>query len=695
MNPDDPLSHISRVGPATATRFKKLGIATAKDLLYHFPVRYDDFTETTPINDVIPGNKHNIQGEIELIQNKRSHKKRLNITEALVKDDSGEIKIIWFNQSFITKNLKTGDRVSLSGKIEKNYGYAVMVSPVYEKISSKELIHTKGLIPNYGSTEGITQKQIRFLISEIIPLTKVIKDWLPEKIIKNLGLFHLREAIYKIHFPQTLKEAERARQRLAFNELFLFQLKSQLIRREIKSQKSQKLKFFEAEIKKFVQSLPFTLTNAQRKSGWEVIRDLQKSTPMSRLLEGDVGSGKTMVSILAVFSSYLNRQKSGNNYQSVLMVPTEILAEQHFNSFCKLFQNYNFNITLLTRGNKKNNFNKNDSKKNILKDISSGSSHLIIGTHSLIQEEIKFKNLVLAIIDEQHRFGVEQRKKIMEKSGDAKSSPHLLSMTATPIPRSLALVFFGDLDVSIIDEMPKGRKPIITKIIPENQRNRTYEFIRQQINKGEQVFVICPLIESSEKMEVKSVNQEFQKLSRNIFPDLSVGVLHGKLKQTEKENVMRDFLKGKYNILLSTSVVEVGVDVPNATIMAIEGAERFGLSQLHQFRGRVGRGSNQSYCFLFTESESKKTQERLSALSKYQDGFNLAKMDLKLRGAGDMFGTAQKGFPEFKLASLFDYKLMKKAQEEAKKLTEKSPDLSLYPFLSKKLNYWKKNVHLE
>ncbi len=551
-------------------------------------------------------------------------------------------------------------------------------------------------MPNYHLTANITHQQIRFLIKQVIGLADEIIDWLPREVMDNNKLISLGEAIKIIHFPKNEKDIDEARRRLAFNELFLIQLQSQLLRREAINRVSTPVKFFEAETKNFVDSLPFKLTNAQRKAAWEILRDMEKNKPMSRLLEGDVGSGKTVVAAIAMLNAVLNKK------QAVLMAPTEILAKQHYESICRLFADFDIKIGLITQSDKKLNneleiMNQELEKKNKIHNslFIIHNSQIIIGTHALIQEDVEFKDLALAIIDEQHRFGVEQRKTLIAKSGDKKITPHLLSMTATPIPRSLALAIYGDLDISIINEMPIGRKKVLTKVVPEENREKAYEFIREEIKNGRQVFVICPLIDLSDKLGVKSVKAEFEKLDKLVFPEIKIGMLHGKLKSKEKEEVMKDFLENKIKILVSTSVVEVGVDVPNASVMMIEGADRFGLAQLHQFRGRVGRSDFQSYCFLFTESDSANTLKRLDALTKYNDGFQLAKMDLKFRGPGEVYGTLQKGFPELKIASLFDYELMKTAKEEAEKLIKKDASLNSWAELKNKMGENKNQAHLE
>ena len=741
------ITNITRVGKTTANQLKRLGIETVQALLFYFPFRYDDFSKLTPIDKLQAGMSANIVGKIELIQNKRSPRKRMYITEALVSDEHETIKVIWFNQPFIARNLRVGDRVSLAGKVEDDYSGFVMRSPIYEKISyptpplirggnKREGYHTQGLVPNYHLTANLTQKQIRFLIKQVIGMANKVADWLPTEIKNTLRMLDLAEAITKIHFPKTQNDIEQARKRLAFNELFLIQLQSQLIRRDIKSCVSSSAPFREKEIKKFVDSLPFKLTNAQRKVAWEILQDIAADKPMSRLLEGDVGSGKTVVAVMAMLNAALNKK------QAVLMVPTEILANQHFESVSKLLAGFDVRVGLLTRsarrlntktpasptsqgGQKHKNTKTNISKKQIVEMVKNGEVDIIIGTHALIQEDVEFKNLALAIIDEQHRFGVEQRKALAEKSKHNKyptsdipasqrgerhqisEMPHLLSMTATPIPRSLALALYGDLDISIIDEMPKNRKKISTFVVPEAKRQDAYKFIRAQINQGRQIFVICPLIDFSDKLGVRSVKDEFKKLDEQVFPDLEIGFLHGRMKPKEKERIMQDFLDNKIKILVSTSVVEVGIDVPNATIMMIEGADRFGLAQLHQFRGRVGRSEHKSYCFLFfdrsdfvgrRDSEivpSDKILKRLQSLVNCNDGFALAKMDLKFRGPGQVYGTAQKGFPKLKIATLFDYQLMKQARDEAVKLIDKDDSLDSWPELKKKLGELENTAHLE
>lgn len=686
---DTPIFQITRVGKKTAQRLESIDIKTVNDLLLYFPYRYEDYSQNLSIKNLKIGDKASIVGQIEFIQNKRSFRRRMYVTEALVSDNTGEMKVIWFNKPFIGKNLKVGDKISLAGKVEGDYTGFQMNSPIYEKINSSGLIHTQGIIPIYHLTYNLTQKQIRFLIKQVIILADQIKEWLPAEIIKRQSLLTLNEAIKKIHFAKDLKEVEQARKRLAFNELFLVQLRSQIIKNELEKANAPKIIFKEKETKEFVNSLPFSLTAAQKKSAWEILQELNSNKPMSRLLEGDVGSGKTIVAVLAMINVFLNKK------QSALMAPTEVLAKQHFDTICKLMVNYNVSVGLITRNhqimNKKekivNNIRKNHNSLFVIHN-----SDIIIGTHSLIQEKISFKNLALAIIDEQHRFGVEQRKLLISKAG-CKFTPHLLSLTATPIPRTLALALYGDLNLSIINQMPSGRKPILTKVVPEEKRVAAYDFIRKQVKEGRQVFVICPLIDISDKLGVKSVKEEYIKLNEVIFPDLEIAMLHGKLKAEEKEKIMQKFKANQIKIVVSTSVIEVGIDMPNATIMMIEGADRFGLAQLHQFRGRVGRGEYQSYCFLFTESKSENTKKRLVAMEKYNDGFALSKIDLKFRGPGELYGINQSGFPELKIASLFDYGLIKQTHEEIKKLLKK--DINNYPNILAKIKENFQLIHLE
>jgi ATP-dependent DNA helicase RecG len=723
MDLSTPISQLGRVGLLTAKRFNKLGLKTVEDLLFYFPFRYDDFSKILTIAQLKTKRSGTIKAKINLIANKRSLQKKMIITEAIVSDRTGSLKVVWFNQPFLTKILRPGTEVYLGGKMEFNEYYGLeLLNPSYELATKTTPIHLGRIVPVYPTTAKLSQKQIRHLIKLSLPALSKIDDWLPRSIRTKYNLINLAAALEQIHFPANQSWLEKASHRLKFDELFLLQLKIQFIRQKINEQKAPIINFCQEETKKFVENLPFKLTNAQRKAAWEIIKDLEKSRPMNRLLEGDVGSGKTVVATIAILNVILN------GYQVAYLAPTEILALQHFENISRLLNSWPLKIGILTREKfeireeknkqKKNEFkNKKTKKQKILKEIAEGKLNLIIGTHALLQGGVKFKSLGLIIVDEQHRFGVEQRKKLVQNqrlkitSGELKNKktqqdsinnnpkvviPHFLSMTATPIPRSLALTLYGDLDLSIIDEMPPGRKEVKIKIVKPEEKNEVYNFIRKEVKKGHQVFVICPLIDPSDKLGVKSVKQEYEKLKKEIFPDLELAILHGKIKAKEKEKIMQDFLKNKIQILISTTVIEVGIDVPNASIMLIEGAERFGLAQLWQLKGRVGRAKHQSYCFLVSEIYSQKSHERLKAILTAKNGFELAEKDLEMRGPGEILGTEQSGFLEtLKIAKFSDLQIIKEAETAAKEIITADPELSLYPHLKAKIKKMENFVHLD
>ena len=687
-----PVSELWKVGKVTAERLKNLGIENVLDLLLYYPFRYDDFSQTVLIKNLLPDTAVTVQGKITHIANKKSPRKRTSITEAVLQDKGGDtISCVWFNQPYLTQTIPTGTEIAISGTPEIGYHNNLQfTSPQYEKIFSQRNIHTGRLVPIYGSTSNLTQKQIRFLIQTAMEAVSEINEWIPDVICKEYTLIGRQEALKEIHFPTNAESLKIAEQRLKFEELFLLQLRAQHLRNQSKKLSAKKIAFKEKEIKKFVTSLPFELTQDQRKSAWTIIQECEKTTPMNRLLEGDVGSGKTVVAALAMLNCALN------SAQAVLMAPTEIVARQHFQTFAELFSeknNTNAPVALLTRSEHRLQLkNKTYSKQEVIDYIANGTAKIIIGTHALIQKSVSFSDIRLAIIDEQHRFGVEQRKTLKNKSSGA---PHFLSMTATPIPRSLALTVYGDLDISVIKEMPKNRKPVKTTIVHPGDRASTYEFIRTNTKNGKQTFVICPLIEESDTLGVKSATEEYEKLSKHIFPECTVGLLHGKLKPIEKQKIQEKFASGSIDILVATSVVEVGVNVPNATIMMIEGSERFGLSQLHQFRGRVGRGKDQSYCFLLTESYSPETKNRLQALVQTHNGFELSQIDLEQRGPGDLYGNRQSGLPTLRIASLTDTQLIEQTQKAAQKLFQKDPSLQTFSKLKNLLEEFEKKVHLE
>ncbi len=711
MQLSTPIAKLPQVGPAYQKRLKKLGIKTIRDILYHFPHRYEDFSNIIPISQVRLNETCCIKGKILGIENIRTWKKRMILTQAIVEDKSGAIKVVWFNQPYLTKVLKPGDNLCLAGKITFGDKGLYLSNPAYEKISqAKALIHTGRIVPVYPETEGLSSRWLRFILKPLlVKFKKKIPEPLPEKVMRDPQILPIQRAIWQIHFPDSLALAKKAQKRFSFEELFfisLFVLREKL---KISKERAISILFNLRLIKNFVKSLPFKLTNAQKKSAWQILKDLEKPRPMNRLLEGDVGSGKTVVAVLAA----LNVIKAG--YQAAFMAPTEILAKQHFQEISKFLKKFNLNIGLLTGKESKviSKKSKNKvieiSREKILKKLKNGEIDLLIGTHALIQEKVGFGKLALVILDEQHRFGVEQRAHLCQKK-ERLLIPHLLSMTATPIPRTLSLTIYGDLDLSLIDELPKGRKKIVTKVIAPEDRQAAYDFIRSVVKKGRQVFVICPRIEPGDKKkmekevsswaEVKAVKEEYQKLSKIIFPDLKVGMLHGKMTTKEKEGIMKRFsAKGrkdkKIDVLVSTSVIEVGIDVPNATVMMIEGAERFGLAQLHQFRGRVGRSKYQSFCFLFTDSPAKKTHQRLKALISSENGFELAEKDLKIRGPGDFFGQRQWGIPDLAMSALKDIFLVEKTRKAAKEILEEDPELKKYPLLRERLEKFRKRIHLE
>jgi len=744
MLPETPIENISGVTPALAKKFQRLGISTIRDLLFHFPFRYDDFSNVKEIADVAVGEVVTIRGVLKSIKPTFAFRsprsgfggagRRMNMAEAIIGDATGQVRVIWFNQSYLAKTFHPGETLSISGKPSQSKRGIYFANPAHERVSRRDgLTHTSGLVPVYPETTGLTSRWIRFLTKQVLPATSKISDSLPPLLRKRQSLLDIGTALWQIHFPASMAEAEAARRRFAFEEIFLIQLRVLRERHHMDEERASAIKIDVALIKEFVASLPFPLTKAQRRVSWDIVTDTAKARPMNRILEGDVGSGKTVVATLAA----LNAVKAG--FQVAYLAPTEILAQQHFATFTKLLADFDVAIGLLTASQKKiaASFGASD-KANIAALAASGEAEIIIGTHAVIQKNVTFANLGLVVVDEQHRFGVNQRAKLQRQATKDKRQrtrnaekgisdkrqddlspvsgsmphalliPHFLSMTATPIPRTLALTVYGDLDVSILDQVPAGRKPILTKVVPAEKRAACYGFIRKEVKSGRQVFVICPRIEvaghtqnlphSSQQIlgeEVKTVKAEAARLSKDIFPDLRVGLLHGKLKPAEKEKVMCDFRDRKFDILVSTSVVEVGVDIPNASVMLIEGAEKFGLAQIHQFRGRVGRGEYQSYCFLMSESPFAAESARIKAIVSAKNGFELAEKDLAIRGPGDFLGTRQSGIPPFAYKSFTDAKLVQAARTEAAELIAKDASLSETPLLKSRLEEFEAAVHFE
>ncbi|MFA7365356.1 MAG: ATP-dependent DNA helicase RecG [Patescibacteria group bacterium] len=688
------IKNLPTVGEKTEKKLEKIGIKTIKDLIFHFPYRYDKYNSCDNLNKIQINTPINIKVRVDLIRNKRSLRKKMTITEAIVSDDHGSLEVVWFNQPFIIKNLKNGDLVSLAGKILPSGGRLIMSSPTYEKIAeNKEALHTEGIVPVYKTTYGLTQKQLRFLIKKSSTYFKDVKEYLPQETLKRQKLKGINNSLEDIHFPKEEWSVGEAIEYFKFLELFIFQIKSYFLKKDLEKKESNDLEIKIREIKDFINSLPFELTDDQKRSAWEILKETEEKKSMSRLLQGDVGSGKTIVALIAIFNCILNKN------QAIFMAPTEILATQHYKSSLDFFKKYNFKIALLTSQKKEANFDILTKKKKEITEYICKNADLIIGTHSLIQEGVNFKNLSLVVVDEQHRFGVSQRQEILKKNIDdniKKTTPHFLSMTATPIPRSLSLVLLNGVKISTIKTKPKDRLDIKTDIIGPNRKDAMYKFIEKEIQEGKQAFIVCPLIEESDNgSELKSVKAEYERLKNNIFPNIEMKILHGKMKTKEKEAVMNSFLENKTKIIISTSVIEVGIDVKNATIMLIEGAERFGLAQLHQFRGRVGRGSNQSYCFLSVENPQEQVLKRLEALKKHQNGLELSLVDLKNRGSGDIYGKIQSGFDNFKFASFFDSEIIKRTRAELDTIIKEDPNLKKYPDLVKKTQKNLAESHLE
>lgn len=694
MNFSTPISNLPYIGPAYKEKLGRLKIKTVGNLLFHFPLRYEDLSKKSSISSIRRG-KHTIIGEIENISSGKTNRRKFTYTQALVKDSTGGIGVVWFNQPYLVRNFKEGEKILVSGNVDYFSGNLQFVNPFYEKIKDDTQLK---IMPIYPETEGVSSKWLRHIIKSALLKIK-ITETLPEEVIKENSLYSLHNALKEIHFPSSLSSVKKAQRRFSFERLFLLQLFVLKQKLSLLEKKSVAIPVDIEKVQDLVSNLPFTLTDGQKKASWQILKDLEKNIPMNRLLEGDVGSGKTIVAVIASLAVI----KAG--HQAALMAPTEVLAKQHFDEIAKLLWRFKIDIGLLTgkkdklRSKKLKGDTLEVSKEKLIEKAKDGSVDLLVGTHSLIQDKVKFKSLALVVLDEQHRFGVEQRAKLCLKKDSG--IPHLLSMTATPIPRTLALTLYGDLSLSIIKEMPKERKKIITKLISPKKRVDAYNFIKKEISSGRQVFFICPKIEESKSTKktawsgLKSVEEEKERLEKEVFPEFKIGMLHGKMKSSEKEKIMKDFRNKKTDILVSTSVIEVGIDIKNASVMVIEGAEMFGLSQLHQFRGRVGRSEFQSYCFLFTNSSNEKTKKRLEALLTSKDGFELAEKDLEIRGPGDFLGKRQWGMADFTMNALKDIVLIEETREAAKNLLTKDPKLKAHSLLKKRVVTLKEKLHLE
>ncbi len=711
MNLNTPIQSVSRIGPVFQKKLNRLGIHTVNDLIFHFPIRYEDFSNITAINKIKVNEKYCLAGKILDIKTSRTWKKKMYVTEAVIEDKTSAIRAVWFNQPYLTTTLKQGDNIFLAGKISLDKNGVFVSSPIYEKVSPNPT-HTGRIIPVYPETAKLSSRWLRYILKPLLSeLQNKIPETLPSKIIKNNGLLPINQAIWQVHFPDSLVIAEKAKSRFAFEQLFLIELAVLSQRIKLNTQNAPQVPFKIKLVQDLVSSLPFKLTDAQRKSTWQIIKDMEKASPMSRLLEGDVGSGKTVVALISAMSAVKN------GFQVAFMAPTEILAKQHFDETSKLLQPFKIKIGLLTGKQDKIISQKigyrikgvwrpeimEISRTKLLERTAKGEVDILVGTHALIQDKVKFGNLALAIIDEQHRFGVKQRAKMVAKGKNNRALiPHFLSITATPIPRTVALTVFGNLDLSVIDQNQKGRKKVITEKIFPQYRKKICAFVKKEVKKGNQVFVICPRIEKTENEndknnwnEVKAVTEEHSRLSEKVFPDLKIEFLHGKMKPKEKAKIMQSFRNKKFDILVATSVVEVGVDIPNATVMLIEGAERFGLATLHQFRGRVGRSDKQSYCFLFTSDSVPNTTRRLQALVKAKNGFELAEKDLQIRGPGSLYGAKQWGIPDLAMETLRNLQLVESTRKQAKELLTESPNLKKYPALQAGIANLSLQIHLE
>jgi ATP-dependent DNA helicase RecG len=675
---DTPVQYIKGVGPARAKLLKRLFIETLEDMLFYFPWRYEDRKNLKSISNLRHGTHETTLCEVVSAGITTTPRKRMKIFELTVTDGTGYLKSKWFNQAYLKKYFQKGQKVILSGMVKGNPYASLgleMENPDYELVGQDDtLIHTSRIVPVYKATEGISPKQIRTLMfSTIHSHASFIQDYLPEAIIKRNSLMPLDRAVREAHFPEEITDAgslnrgvSPAHRRLVFDEFFLLEAGLALLKKRETVEKGISFSVENNLVKRFFQNLPFKLTGAQERVLEDIWSDMRKALPMNRLVHGDVGCGKTVVALAAMLTAV------ENGCQACLMAPTELLAEQHFINIHKMVEAMGLTVVLLSSG----------VKNRPVDDIAVGSAQIIVGTHALIQESVQFKNLGLAIIDEQHRFGVVQRAVLRHKGGN----PDILIMTATPIPRTLAMTLYGDLDISVIDELPAGRKPIITKMFFPSQKDKVISVIKNELSKGRQTYIVYPLIEESEKLDLKSAIDGAEAFKR-IFPEKKIGLVHGKMHHDERESVMAMFKSGDIDILVATTVIEVGIDVPNASLMLIVHSERFGLAQLHQLRGRIGRGGYDSYCLLMAYPPfSEEGKRRLKAMEATGDGFKIAEEDLAIRGPGDFFGTRQSGLPELKIANIVrDIGVLEKARKEAFDLIDSDPALEGCPLLKEVL----------
>ena len=644
-----PIQSLKGIGPAKSKLFNKLGIKTVEDLFYHYPRGYKDKSIITDIRDLVPEYQYTIKAAVDAKPVEIRSKKGLLLVKLPVSDETGRINIMWFNNRFIKNTIKQGDELFFYGKVKLIGRDLIMESPEFEKTASTSSVNLLRIVPEYPLTEGLSHKDIRKAVFTALEHTEgKLTDIFPEDFRKRYQLAEINFCVNNMHFPETMFNMKLAVNRFKFEELFILQ--SGLIHiKRMNSSEEQGIAFKAYDEREFVNELPFKLTNAQLKVVDEIFKDMENNKPMNRLVQGDVGSGKTIVALLAMYKC------TRNGYQSLMMVPTEILAEQHYLTFKQLLEGTGIRIELL-----KGSMTAKE-KNAVLQKLQNHEADIIIGTHALIQDKVEFAKVGLVITDEQHRFGVRQRTVLSDKG----SNPDILVMTATPIPRTLTLILYGDLDISIIDELPPGRKKIETYFIDSSKKERFYNFVKKDLDKGRQAYFVCPLVEESEKLDLSSATKYRDELQNKYFKEYKVGLLHGKMKADEKNQIMEEMRQGKIDILVATTVIEVGVNIPNATIMAIEDADRFGLAQLHQLRGRVGRSEHQSYCILVSDSDSKIATQRLKYMTKSENGFDIAEKDLELRGAGEVLGQKQHGLPELKIADILNDTVLLKQSRDA------------------------------
>lgn len=730
INPSDPIEEHFRLIGKQKQALRRLGLLTVRDLLFHFPLRYEALVAAVPVSGAREGESIAITGRIDKLTKERTWKTKIPIAKCILEDVSGTIRVVWFHQPYIAARLYDGALVALKGKVARDSKGLYLANPDVEMnatISVEPLMERPAGAASrrdsvYSESAGITSRWMRHAIKKLIAEKAhlAIHDPIPKNILERYRLPSLSSAIVWIHLSAREKDAEAARKRFAFEEVFFIQLERQRARALYQNNPSFTITPPEKAVESFTARFPFALTNAQRKAIEAIVNDLRSGKPMSRLLEGDVGSGKTAVAATVAHAVTATRPdgRSFGNLQAAIMAPTDILAKQHFATFTSLFAHTGLSIGLITSHTClkfPSKVNPREATKlsraQLLKWVASGEIPILVGTHALIQKSVRFKHLAFCVIDEQHRFGVEQRATLAlkhllppeENRDESKTSgiaPHLLSMTATPIPRTLALTLYGDLDLTLLDEMPAGRKPIITKVVPKTEREAVYGEIRKELRAGRQLYVICPRIDEPDLTKAmaliaKSVKEEAARLKKHVFLEYSIEILHSKLKMSERDLIMDRFSKREIDILVATSVVEVGVNVPNATTIVIEGAERFGLAQLHQLRGRVLRSTHQAYCYLFTESHSMKTLARLKAITKAKNGFELAEMDLKLRGAGELSGGRQWGISDIGMEAIRNLKMVEAARTEAQMLLKDDADLKSHPLIAECLKRHAQSVHFE